>query len=62
MTLSAEQAQWFRAGFTDMADNMGQALLGKDHTIFALVNGTVKFATKANGRTYISVHPMVAAE
>jgi large subunit ribosomal protein L27 len=36
--------------------------LGKDHTIFALVNGTVKFDTKANGRTYISVHPMVAAE
>jgi len=35
--------------------------LGKDHTIFALVNGTVKFDTKANGRTYISVHPMVAA-
>jgi large subunit ribosomal protein L27 len=35
--------------------------LGKDHTIFALINGTVKFDTKANGRTYISVHPMVAA-
>ena len=36
--------------------------LGKDHTIFALVNGTVTFQTKANGRTYISVNPMVAAE
>jgi MoxR-like ATPase len=33
MTLSTEQAQWFRAGFNDMADNMGQALLGKEHVI-----------------------------
>jgi large subunit ribosomal protein L27 len=29
--------------------------LGKDHTIFALINGQVKFDTKANGRTYVSV-------
>ena len=36
--------------------------LGKDHTIFALVNGTVSFKTKANGRTYVSVDPAVAAE
>ena len=33
MTLSSEQAAWFRARFTDMADNMGQALLGKDRVI-----------------------------
>jgi large subunit ribosomal protein L27 len=31
--------------------------LGKDHTIFALVDGTVAFQTKANGRTYVSVNP-----
>lgn len=35
--------------------------LGKDHTIFAVVDGTVSFATKAEGRTYVSVVPMVAA-
>ena len=29
--------------------------LGKDHTIFALVAGTVKFEKKAGNRTYVSV-------
>jgi large subunit ribosomal protein L27 len=37
--------------------------LGKDHTIFATVNGVVTFRTKADGRTYVSVNPaMVATE
>ena len=37
--------------------------LGRDHTIFAIVDGVVAFQTKANGRTYVSVHPaMEAAE
>ena len=36
--------------------------LGKDHTIFALVSGTVKFATKADGRTYVSVAANPAME
>jgi large subunit ribosomal protein L27 len=31
--------------------------LGTDHTIFAVVEGTVEFATKKNGRTYVSVLP-----
>jgi len=31
--------------------------LGTDHTIFAVVEGTVQFATKKNGRTYVSVVP-----
>ncbi len=35
--------------------------IGKDHTLFALVDGKVQFATKAKGRTYVSVVPMVAA-
>ncbi|WP_319486703.1 50S ribosomal protein L27 [uncultured Cohaesibacter sp.] len=35
--------------------------MGKDHTIFATVNGNVEFATKANGRTYVSVNPMAEA-
>ena len=36
-------------------ENVG---MGKDHTIFALVDGTVSFKTKSGGRTYISVEPM----
>jgi large subunit ribosomal protein L27 len=32
--------------------------LGKDHTLFALVDGHVTFNTKAKGRTYVSVVPM----
>lgn len=39
-------------------DNVG---LGKDHTIFALVDGQVEFATKANGRSYVSVRPTMEA-
>jgi len=31
--------------------------LGKDHTIFALVEGKVSFATKTGGRTYVNVEP-----
>jgi large subunit ribosomal protein L27 len=34
--------------------------LGKDHTIFAIVDGTVAFQTKANGRSYVSVRPAAA--
>ena len=32
--------------------------LGKDHTIFALVDGNVEFATKRNGRVHVSVAPL----
>ena len=36
--------------------------LGKDHTIFALVDGVVKFTKKKNDRSYVSiVTPEVAA-
>jgi len=35
-------------------DNVG---MGKDHTIFALTEGNVSFATKANKRVYVSVMP-----
>ncbi len=31
--------------------------MGKDHTIFALVDGTVQFVKKAEGRSYVSVIP-----
>lgn len=35
-------------------DNVG---MGKDHTLFALTPGQVKFRQKSDGRTYISVVP-----
>ena len=35
--------------------------LGKDHTLFALVDGKVEFRTKAKGRVYVSVQPMPEA-
>ncbi len=38
-------------------DNVG---VGKDHTIFALVDGAVEFQTRAEGRTYVSVKPAAA--
>ncbi len=31
--------------------------LGKDHTIFALVDGAVTFQRKAEGRVFVSVEP-----
>ncbi|PYE88049.1 50S ribosomal protein L27 [Phyllobacterium leguminum] len=39
-------------------DNVG---IGKDHTLFALSNGSVSFRTKANGRTFVSVNPIAEA-
>ena len=36
--------------------------LGKDHTIFALVDGTVSFRTRANNKVHVSVVPAEAAE
>ncbi|MFD1254864.1 MULTISPECIES: 50S ribosomal protein L27 [Devosia] len=36
--------------------------LGKDHTIFALVDGHVSFRTRANSKVHVSVVPAEAAE
>jgi large subunit ribosomal protein L27 len=37
--------------------------LGRDHTIFALVDGHVEFTRKAEGRVHVSVRPLpMAAE
>ncbi len=35
--------------------------MGKDHTLFALTEGKVTFAAKANKRTYVSVMPIAEA-
>ena len=40
--------------------------LGRDHTLFATVDGAVKYITKRNNRTYVNIVPasqaMAAAE
>jgi len=33
--------------------------IGKDHTLFALIDGTVAFSKKQNNRYYVSVEPLV---
>ena len=35
--------------------------LAKDHSLFALVDGKVQFATKTKGRKFVSVVPMTEA-
>jgi large subunit ribosomal protein L27 len=35
--------------------------VGKDHTLFALIDGRVQFNTKAKGRVFVSVLPMTEA-
>ena len=35
--------------------------LGKDHTLFALINGKVEFRTKTKGRIFVSVLPATEA-
>lgn len=36
--------------------------LGKDHTIYALIDGNVAFRTRANAKVHVSVIPAEAAE
>lgn len=36
-------------------ENVG---IGKDHTLFALVDGTVEFYKKGAGKSYVSVTPL----
>jgi len=36
-------------------ENVG---IGKDHTLFALTDGVVKFTKKTNNRSYVSVDPI----
>ncbi len=38
-------------------DNVG---LGKDHTLFALIDGNVKFQKKRNDKSYVSIEPIEA--
>ncbi len=38
-------------------ENVG---MGKDHTLFALIDGTVVFKKKRNNKSYVSVEPVSA--
>jgi large subunit ribosomal protein L27 len=38
-------------------ENVG---IGRDHTLFALIDGTVSFRKKRNNKSYVSVLPVVA--
>ena len=40
-------------------ENVG---IGKDHTLYALIDGTVVFRKKKNNRSFVSVQPRVEAE
>jgi large subunit ribosomal protein L27 len=40
-------------------ENVG---MGRDHTLFALIDGTVKFQKRKNDKSYISVEPFQSAE
>ena len=40
-------------------DNVG---IGRDHTLFALMHGAVKFTTKRGGRCYVSILPGADAQ
>lgn len=40
-------------------ENVG---MGKDHTIFAMVDGLVQFRKKRNNKSYISVEPLAIEE
>ncbi|MBR9825324.1 MAG: 50S ribosomal protein L27 [Alphaproteobacteria bacterium] len=39
-------------------ENVG---MGKDHTLFALTEGRVKFAKKSGGKSFVSVEPIADA-
>lgn len=39
-------------------DNVG---MGRDHTLFALVEGHVQFAKKRGGKSFVSVEPVAKA-
>ena len=48
-----------RYGHQGTVHNPGENVgIGKDHTLFALVDGTVEFCKKGAGKSYVSVTPL----
>ena len=35
--------------------------IGKDHTLFALIDGTVEFKKKRDNKSYVSIKPIIVA-
>lgn len=47
----------------DTAHNPGANVgIGKDHTLFALIDGTVKFQKKRDNKSFVSVEPFKSVE
>ena len=36
--------------------------MGKDHTLFALIDGTVTFKKKKNNKSFVSIEPAIAVK
>ena len=51
---NGRESQSKRLGVHNPDKNVG---MGKDHTLYALVDGTVKFTRKRNDKSYVSVIP-----
>ena len=49
------------AHFHGPAEAGKNAGVGKDHTLFALIDGKVEFRAKTKGRVFVSVLPMTEA-
>ena len=57
MTKSLKNVKNVKCTLKDLeyGENVG---IGKDHTLFALVDGTVEFCKKSSGKSYVSVTPL----
>ncbi|WP_289125258.1 50S ribosomal protein L27 [uncultured Bacteroides sp.] len=56
---NGRESQSKRLGVKIFGNNIG---MGKDHTLFALVDGTVQFKVTKEDRRYVSVIPAESAE
>ena len=52
---SSKNGRRQRGTVHNAGENVG---MGKDHTLFALVDGTVEFCKKGEGKSYVSVSPL----
>ena len=51
---NGRESQSKRLGLKKSDRNVG---MGKDHTLYALIDGTVKFTRKRENKSYVSVIP-----
>ena len=55
MTMTVEQATWFRDTFTRLADNVGHAVLGKDEVVRLVLTAMLAGVTFLAGATSVAV-------